>query len=244
MITTLTKLGLSDKEIAVYTALLSLGSAPVRSVSELAKVNRGTSYDILKSLRKRGLVSFAPKKGTQLFVAENPARLEQVLQQEQERLHNLEDELHNFIPELQSIFNPGGEKPVVRYFEGLSGIRSLLADVLSTMEKQKEKLYYVYSSSTVRGHYSKAYPTFTDERIKKKIYVRAIAMGAGGATQGLDERKWLTKSETAATYTLLYAGHIGHIAMDASHQMVGVIIENPAMYETHKLIFNALWDRL
>ena len=53
MITTLTKLGLSDKEIAVYTALLSLGSAPVRSVSELAKVNRGTSYDILKSLRKR-----------------------------------------------------------------------------------------------------------------------------------------------------------------------------------------------
>ena len=244
MLATLKKLGLSDKEIAVYTALLLLGSASVRTVSDASKINRGTSYDILKSLVKRGLVSYAPKSAKQLFVAEDPARLEHVLAEEQERLHTLEGELHAYIPELQSLFNRGGEKPVVRYFEGTSGIRSLLADVLGVMEKQKEKLYYVYSSSTVRSHYSKAYPNFTEDRIKRKIYVRAIAMGAGGATVGLDERKWLTKDESNSTYTLMYANHIAHIAMDASHQMVGVIIENKSMYETHKMIFNALWERL
>lgn len=241
---TLKKLGLSDKEIAVYTALLSLGSASVRTASDESKVNRGTTYDILKSLVKRGLVSYAPKSAKQLFVAEDPARLEHVLAEEEERLRSLETELHDFIPELQSLYNRGGEKPVVRYFEGASGIRSLLADVLSVMEKQKEKIYYVYSSSTMRAHYSKAYPNFTDDRIKKQIYVRAIAMGAGGATRGLDERKWLTKDESNSTYTLMYANHIAHIAMDASHQMVGVIIENKSMYETHRTIFNALWQRL
>jgi hypothetical protein len=37
---------------------------------------------------------------------------------------------------------------------------------------------------------------------------------------------------------------MAHIAHDAAGQMVGVIIQNEAMYETHKLIFEALWKKL
>ena len=49
----LAMLGLSAKETAVYTALLSLGPASVRKVGETAGINRGTTYDALRILQER-----------------------------------------------------------------------------------------------------------------------------------------------------------------------------------------------
>jgi len=244
MLAVLKKLGLSDKEVAVYAALLALGSSSVRQIADAAKVNRGTTYDILKSLASDGLVSQISKDKKHFFAAEDPARLKTLVAKRQSQLEELNGELREKIPSLQSLYKRGGDKPVVRYFEGSRGIHALLADVLEVMVASGKKLYYVYSSSALREEYRAAYPTFTEERIAKKIKVNAIAMGPGGATSGLDERKWLTQDETSPTYTLIYAGHMAHIAHDAAGQMVGVIIENEAMYETHKLIFEALWKKL
>lgn len=244
MLPVLKKLGLSDKEIAVYTALLSLGSATVRQIADTAKVNRGTAYDILKSLMTDGLVSYVNKEKKHYFVAEDPNQLKALVSKQQERLNDVATELEQHIPSLRSVHKRGGEKPVVRYFEGKRGIHALLSDVLATMDAADDKLYYVYSSSALRDQYRDAYPTYTDERIEKKISVRAIAIGEGGATSGLDERKWLSKEEGSPTYTLIYAGHIAHIALDSVDQMVGVIIENEAMYRTHKMVFESLWKHL
>lgn len=244
MLPVLKKLGLSDKEIAVYTALLVLGSASVRQIAQEAKVNRGTTYDILKSLMKDGLAGYLNKKTKNFFTAEDPSQLKQLVRKQQIQLKAVERELDDYLPQLQSVHNKGGEKPIVRYFEDKKGIRELLSDVLITMEQQADKVYYVYSSSALRKHYRAAYPDYTKKRIAKKIKVQAIAFGPGGETSGLDERKWLSKKEGSPTYTLIYAGNIAHIALDSSGHMVGVIIENKAMYEAHKVIFEALWKTL
>lgn len=244
MLSVLKKIGLSDKEIAVYTALLQLGSSSVRQVALTAKVNRGTAYDILKSLMADGLVSYVNKETKHFFTAENPMALTQLVRKKQTQLDGLVNELAEVVPALQSLHKKGGEKPVVRYFEGERGIKTLLHDVLDVMARAKEKTYFVFSASTIRDHYHRAYPKFTADRIKKKIRVRAIAMGPGGERHGLDERRWLTKNESAPTYSLIYDGHIAHIALDTGGQMVGVIIENQAMYESQKVIFNALWPHL
>ncbi len=53
----LSELGLSAKETQVYLTLLRRGPSSVRHVAEAAQVNRGTTYDILKSLQEQGLVS-------------------------------------------------------------------------------------------------------------------------------------------------------------------------------------------
>lgn len=245
MLPVLKKLGLSEKENAVYSALLALGSGTVRQISEQSKINRGTAYDILRSLMSDGLVSYISKDKKHFFVAEDPQQLTSLVQKQRMHLDDVSRELDEVIPELRSLFKRGGQKPVVRYFEGKRGIRTLLVDVLDTMEHSDEKMYYVYSSSALREQYRAAYPTFTEDRITRGIFVRAIAMGPGGETSGLDERKWIVNSEKdAPTYTLIYSGHVAHIAQDVSGELVGVIIENDAMYCAQKMIFDSLWKYL
>jgi sugar-specific transcriptional regulator TrmB len=58
--------GLSDNEVAVYTALLTGGSDTASNIAERAKLNRSTTYVQLDSLMAYGLAS-SFKRGRKHF---------------------------------------------------------------------------------------------------------------------------------------------------------------------------------
>jgi sugar-specific transcriptional regulator TrmB len=238
--------GLSEKEIAVYLTLIKLGPSAVRNISSESKVNRGTTYDILKNLISQGLVSYYNKESHQYFTSEPPEKLVLALEQRQQDLEAVKEKIQKNLPTLQLEFGRQGGKPVMKLYEGLKGIKQILEDVLETMSRADDKIYYVYSSASVRKNVYQSMPDFSDKRIKKIIKVQTIALGAGGQLVGNDERKWMNKheKELAATYQLIYNGKVAHISLDNSENPVGVLIENQPIYETQKMIFEFNWSRL
>lgn len=240
----LKKLGFDEKEIRVYLMLLSLGPSPVRKLAQAAGINRGTSYDILKNLMKNGLVAYYHKEKKQYFVAEDPTKLERHLEGRLEEMRQLKKKIKAVIPELQSLYNRGGDKPVARYYEGFTGVKNILQDILSTMNQEKQKEYYVYSSADLREVLYKRFPHFTKERIKQKIAVKVIALGEGGQEQPLSERKWLSQEAGAPAYSMIYGSKTAHIALDSTSTPLGVVVEDPNIAHTHKMIFERLWSTL
>ena len=241
---TLQKTGLNDKEIKIYLSCLKSGPSPVRRIAEDADINRGTTYDILRSLIKMGLVSYYHKDKKQYFIAEDPKKIKDILEQKKKQLETTKEEVDKIIPELRSIYNNAGAKPVVKFYEGYSGITLILQDVLNILEDKTEKEYYVYSSSAIKDYLYNVYPNFSKDRIKAKIKVKVISIGSGGETRGLDERKWLTKKESAPTYTLIYAGKVAMISVDSNSRPIGVIIEDNNIYQTQKMTFEFIWSKL
>ncbi len=237
----LKKLGLSEKEIKVYLKLLEYGAISVRSLAELSELNRGTAYDILKKLQEVGLVSYYHSETKQRFVAEDPEKLIKLVEEREAELSRIKTAFVEFIPELKSLQEKGGCRPVTKLYEGKAGIRFMLDDVLESMEDENERTYYIYSATKSSDDINNAYPDFTKRRIKRGISVRAISLAKGGKTSGLDERKWLGTNEESATFIIIYAGKCAFISRDASGKPVGVIIENQMIYETQKVIFLRLW---
>ena len=47
------QLGLNDREISIYRALLRLGPASIRDVAAESGVNRGSTYETLKKLASK-----------------------------------------------------------------------------------------------------------------------------------------------------------------------------------------------
>ena len=235
--------GLNEKEISVYLSLISSGPSPVRLISSRSGVNRGTTYDILKDLVKQGLVSYykhGEKK--QYFVAEPPQKLLDAIENKRRSLETLKLHINKALPELESLYEKSGARPVVKYYEGQSGIRVILQDVIETMSRPKEKLYYVYSSADIREHLYKAYKNFNKDRLENNISVKVIAIGHGGELAGLDERKWLSEDESSPTYILIYGGKLAMITIDATRKPVGVIVEDKGLYQTQEMIFKKLWE--
>jgi len=243
-ITIFKKLGLGDKEMAVYLVLLEHGASSVRNLAILTNLNRGTAYDILKKLQEVGLVSFFHKNTKQNFVAEDPERILKLLSDRGEDLKKAEEKIKDLIPELRSLQEKGGGKPTTKFYEGRSGVKFILDDVLLSIKGQADKNYYVYSAAGVREDVYSAYPDFNKKRIKNGIKANTISLSEGGGTYGLDERKWLKvekASEGNMTYILIYADKCAFISRDSHDNPVGVIIENKMIYETQKTLFIQMW---
>lgn len=242
-ITFLKKIGFSDKEAKLYLELLRLGPSPVRKLAEATDLNRGTTYDALKWLQEQGVVTFYNKASKQYFVAENPEKLYELVKSQETTLKEVNRYLEKAVPELQALYNSGGERPVARYFQN-EECKKILEDVLSVCENDTEKMYRIYSVEGLREYLYKDFPTFSDVRIGKGITVRAIAIGEGGALRGLDERKWLGANVKTPTYIFIYPGKTAYISLSAHKEPVGVVIENDGVYETQKQIFDSLWGQL
>lgn len=236
--------GLSEKEIAVYLALVELGPSSVRDISAKSKVNRGTSYDILKSLISLGVVSYYNKESKQYFIAEQPEKLLSAIDQKKEDLDEVRKNVERSLPLIRTLFEKQGGKPAVKLYEGAKGIKQILEDVLSSDEKE----YYLYSSSTTEDRKSiyTEIPDFSKKRIAKQIYVKIISLGEGGQLVGLDERKQMPTGgkKIKSTHEIIYAGKVAHISIDKNDNPVGVVIQNEEIYNTQKLIFEFNWEKL
>lgn len=242
--TTLKQLGLSDKEIRVYLALLHDGPSSVRTLATAAEVNRGTTYDILKTLIKRGLVSYYHQDTHQYFLAEDPEKLNGFLRDRIQELEESKHDVEKIIPELKSVYDRAEDKPVVKYYQGSKGVRTVLNDVLDVMSEAEDREYYVYSASDIRQHLYEGFPNFAKERVKRKIKCKVIAVGSGGQLWGMDERRWLSKTEGSPTYMIIYHKKLCLISLDKHGQPIAMIVSDPGLYQTNKMIFEQLWKTL
>lgn len=237
------KLGFSDKAASIYLELLRLGPISVRKLADKLDMNRGTVYDSLKNLQEEGLVNFYERDARKFFVAEDPNRLQDLVERQSLKLKEADNKLRAIIPELKSIYFKGGERPVSRYYSQTE-IHFILEDVLSVVERSEEKLYRIYSVAGIREYLYDDFSSFSDERVAKGIKVKAIAIGAGGELRGLDERKWLDLSIDKPTYIIIYFGKTAYISLDAKDEPVGVVIENEGVYKMQKEIFDELWKKI
>ena len=237
------KLGFSDKSAQIYLALLNLGPSSVRKLADYCGLNRGTTYDNLKWLQEEGLVSFYNKSSKQIFVVEEPDKLQALVKRREEELGKINDKLGNFLPELQALYNSGGERPIARYYERRE-LNIILNDVLKVCEESEDKTYRIYSAEGIRDYLYENFPSFSDARVAKNISVKAIAIGEGGELRGLDERKWLNSKDKNPTYIIIYPGKTAYISLNSNQEPVGVVIENVGICNMQKLIFDNLWEKI
>src|SRR3989338_4834067 len=148
----LKKLGLSDKEIKVYLALLELGEAAVQKISQKSKVNRATTYVILEGLAKKSLVSEIEKEGKTLYGAQDPEFLFNLFKFQEREIKEKEAEFKKVLPELKAIFNLAPQKPKVRFFEGKEG---LLAIQENFLKEKNIEINEFYSSDDVHVAFTK-----------------------------------------------------------------------------------------
>lgn len=242
--TIFTQIGLDEKESILYRILLEGGPSSVRTLAQTSGINRGTVYTLLKTLISKGLVSYYHKNTHQYFVAEDPERLVDIAEARMGQLERAKKQLDQALPELRSHAGTHDAKPVVKYLEGRAGVKAILHDVLTTMARSAHKEYYVYSAADVREHLYTDFPDFAKERIKRKIYVKVIALGSGGDVWGMDERKWLTKIDSKPAYIILYEDSMAMISLDQHKRLHGILLTDKNIVAAQKIIFEQLYSSL
>jgi sugar-specific transcriptional regulator TrmB len=244
--TILKDLGLSDKEIAVYSTILPMGSASIRILEKKTGINRGSVYDALESLAEKGFIAVEKKGLRRKFIVKSPEELLSSIEKKQRNLESQKRKIEREMPKLLSFYAKQGGRPSVEYFDDDEGIKKILEDVLLNLKAKfcKKKEYYVYSSKSVRRYLYKLFPNFTREKIMAGVKTKVIALGEGGDPKNLKlaERKWMQTD--APAYILIYGSKTALISVAEDEKPFGVIINDPKIAETQKIIFEELFKKL
>lgn len=238
-------LDLSRREIQIYRSLLSLGPSAIRTIAEKAGINRGTTYELLKQMQQKGIVTYLPKGKRRLFTAREPDILLQLAEDRRESLDQAIDQLKTrVIPDMHHLM-PDFNTANVSYYEGDSGIELVLRDILKTVAQQDNRSYSVFSSKPIREHLYRPFPNFTAQRIAKGIEVNVIAIGDGGEDAELSARKWIkTAGKVDAAYIAVYPPKCAIISLASANYPTAVVIDSKEVAAAQKIIFDTLWGLL
>src|SRR3990172_12433706 len=89
--------GLTDKEITVYLSLLKTGPNTIMNLSRETGIKRSTTHNTVEELIKKGLVSQTNYGERRMVVAEDPKKLEFLLEQKRWEMKKLEDNLPDIV---------------------------------------------------------------------------------------------------------------------------------------------------
>lgn len=242
----LKQLELSNKESKIYLANLELGSAVASSISKKAQINRGTTYDILRSLMQKGLVHQYFKKNKTYFSALEPRKLLRYAEQKAKTWQENQKRLEQYLPELNSIYRTSEEKPVIEYYEGKEGIISMHEDSLAC--KPDEILSYSGSHYLLQG-LSDYMESYWKRRVNLGIHTRGIVPQTPELVKFFRARnkKELRKVQLIPlnkyhfiNETDIYADKVAIMNLNPKNY-AGVIIKNKDIANTQRAIFELAW---
>lgn len=130
-------IGLNKNEVAVLLVLLERGSLLVSAIAKTARLNRSTTYGVLKLLSDKGLASSAKKERNVRYQSIAPEQLPGYIERHRDVLAETKQQITDLVPQLKLLRSKGKSLPKVQFFEGVEGVKQAYED---TLENNKGKI--------------------------------------------------------------------------------------------------------
>ncbi len=230
----LKELNLSDKEASVYLALLMSGTQGATAIAKRTKLNRITTYHVLKYLMEKGLVSYVIKSGVKYFKAADPKVIFRMLKEKEERFSKI-------LPQLEKLKESIIEHPSIEVFEGKEGLKSIMDDWINT----KKDIIGIGSEEldNVMGFY---FPHYLERRVKAGIKIRIMFRKSTYAQQ-MQKRDKEELRETRVincgrlTTGIYVYGNKASFLTFIKEEPLGLVVEDKSIIQTIITMLEFLW---
>lgn len=237
----LTANGFSAKEATVYLAVLEAGEISVSRIAGKTHLKRTSVYDILETLKERGVVSVTKRKGVQYVSALSPRNL---IGQFKQAASLAEDAL----PQLMEMAYSSPLKPRMRFYEGIDGLKEILRDMsfsktqtlgFTDYDKMpKEMFTFIRKEVVPERRKRKNHILLIVPRNERNLQVQTedeIHFGEHRIVDFPDEKNHIE--------ILLYdSSKVGFLSFKEDERF-GVVIDSPAIYQTLKNLFYLVWGQ-
>lgn len=172
----LKRIGLTDYETKVYLALLELGKSTSGEILNKAELRTGKIYEILGSLKSKGLVSELTESGVKKFFPTDPKQIQNYLKDKKKEINNQEKDFEKILPELLKKVNSKKGEVHIEIFYGIRGLKSAYFKEFDYYKKHRIiRIMGVKSSQSYsKEHYNFFTNIIYPKRISSKISIKKI----------------------------------------------------------------------
>jgi sugar-specific transcriptional regulator TrmB len=169
----LERIGLTKNESIVYQTLLHLGTSKTGKILKNSKLNSGKIYEILESLKHKGLLSESIINNTKHFTAAPPSQVLEYVRKKKEDLDREEKEVIAILPKLEKIREETIQETKSVTYTGLRGIKTAAEEALDSM-KPGEDILAMGVTELKDDKFNKFWKRWQKNRIEKKIKQKMI----------------------------------------------------------------------
>lgn len=230
----LRSLGLADTEIRTYMIALNNGPQPVIVLSKLLKISRQATYNAIDGLIDRGLMTTVQSDKRTLYMAEHPQKLIAYAERKQDEIHQQINDLRSCLPSLE--LQIGGEKPIVKMYEGREGVHAMIEDLRQERPKTFAEITDHLAMMSVMTDEDLApfrKVLFANNPVAKSIIagpVRPAPKGVPGTRRVLPREDWGFKSHIHVA-----GNQISMVTFPGKMQCI--VIKNKYLANTMRILF-------
>lgn len=240
----LSEIGLTKSEIAVYFALLEIGSSTTGPIIKKAGIAAGKAYLILDKLALKGLVTYAIKSGTKYYQAKDPEKLLDYLKEKENKLKKKEKQLQKIIPNLKAKYKEKKYKPIAEVYEGVKGFKTFYDWVLK--ELKKGDCIDIMGVPRKANEKFQAYlMDWNKKRIKKKIKMRIIynhdcrEFGIKREKMKLTKVRYMKQEFETPAWIDVFKDYV--VTINVHGTPICFLIKNKESAESYKRYFDIMW---
>lgn len=169
----LKKIGLTDGEIKIYSALLDLGETTRTQLAKKSGISPSKIYDVANRLLEKGIISSVIKNGIIHFSAANPERIKDFLETKEQEIQKEKQLIDKMLPTLLAKYGKTEAETSIEVFYGWEGMRTVYWNIAKTLSKGDEN--YIFGASAGKNpkqadiFFSQYYQLVDKKKYKVKI---------------------------------------------------------------------------
>ena len=238
----LSKLGLSDSEVAVYLAMCA-GATSAQEIGKTTGLKRPTIYYAFSCLLERGLISKSPTSSG--FVVEPAHRLESLVEQKSRDVVQLSSEIENLIPILAEKSPALKAKPTVSFYEGKGAVKAVVMETLYGKDKM------LYTIAPHKNFFQSIGPDFVEMYIKernrrnikiKSLWENEIPLSQFNEYYKNPDSVRILPKESLGLHSTTFIFGTKTMYVSSFNSAYAIIITSEEHAETMKCMFNGLWS--
>lgn len=237
----LRKIGLSEGEIKVYSALLDQGISPINKIHEKTAIERRNIYDILNKLIEKGLVTYITEHKRRSFQISHPNKILGYIEEKKESLENVKSEINKEIPNLIEKFNFKRPEINAEIFRGREGVKAVWEDMLNY-----KKNYWIGSGRYVPQQLPYFFTSWNKRRIKLKVkWINLLRYELRNKTKPmeLEKIKFLPKEFSGNPSSIcIYGNKVANFLY--GKDFFAFVIESNETAENYLKYHKYLWDNM
>ncbi len=241
----LSEIGLSRSEIAVYFALLELGSSTTGPIIKKAGIASGKAYLVLDKLQKKGLVTYVIESGTKHYQANDPERLMDYMKEKSQELMQKEQELKKIIPKLKAEYEEKKYKPIAEVYEGVKGFKTFYEFILKEL-KAGGCIDIMGVPREANEKFQAYLLDWNRRRISKGIKMRIIynhdcrEFGEKRKAMELTEVKYMKQELETPAWIDIFNDFV--VTINVHGEPICFLIKNKESAESYKKYFELIWE--
>lgn len=244
----LVQTGLSKEQARLYESLVRNGPSLASDAARRAAVSRTLGYKVLDELIALGLADKKEDAGkVARFTAAHPLKLKELIEKREQKAKDALTALEGVLGQMTSEYNVAGGKPGVRFYEGEEGVRKVLEDSLTS----KTDILQYADVEIIEKRLKKAGDDYLRARARRSIAKKLIVIDSAFTRNLYATVNEEAKSEVRAikkgdspfdVALMIYDGKISYLTLRAETS-IGVIIADQSIYEMHRHLFLALYEK-